>query len=264
MGCMYMGTLATLSGRQIVVTRPAAQAEGLCAAIALRGGDPVRFPLLAIAPPHDTAEMLAATRDLDRFDLAFFVSPNAVKLALEFILPQRAWPAHVAVATVGKGSEQTLFSFGFEDVIAPQSGFDSEAVLALAPFQEAAIAGKRVVVFRGDGGRALLGATLRERGAEVVYVTCYRRYCPELDARPLIESAQRGTLDAITITSSEGVPNLVALLGEQGMTALCDVPVFAPHPRIVGIAGEFAFTNVYLTGSGDAGLLHALESHFGV
>lgn len=253
---------ATLSGRQIVVTRPAGQAEGLCSEIASRGGVPQRFPLLAIAPPYDTAEMDAAIDSLDGFDLAFFVSPNAVRLALEFILARRAWPARVAVATVGKGSERELNAFGFKDVIAPQSGFDSEAVLALAPFQAAAVRGKRVVVFRGDGGRDLLGATLRERGAEVVYATCYRRYCPKLDARPLIESARRGSLDAITVTSSEGVPNLVALLGEDGMAALREVPLFAPHPRIAGIAGGAGFSNVHLTDSGDAGLLRALEAHF--
>lgn len=257
-----MAASATLSGRHIVVTRPAAQAEGLCSAIAARGGMPVRFPLLAIAAPHDTAEMEAAADQLDGFALAFFVSPNAVRLALEFILSRRAWPAHVAVATVGKGSERELNSFGFRDVIAPQSGFDSEAVLALAPFQPGAIAGKRVVIFRGDGGRDLLGATLDERGAEVTYATCYRRYRPELDARPLIDSARRGTLDAITVTSSEGVPNLVALLGEDGMAALRDVPMFAPHPRIAGIAGAAGFANVHVTESGDAGLLRALETHF--
>ena len=259
---MRMAPSTTLSGRNIVVTRPAAQAEGLCAAIASRGGTPVRFPLLAIAAPYDTAEMEAATDQLEGFDLAFFVSPNAVKLALEFILPRRAWPAHVAVATVGKGSERELTSFGFKNVIAPHSGFDSEAVLALEPFLPGAIAGKRVVVFRGDGGRDLLGATLRERGAEVVYATCYRRYCPELDARLLVEGAHGGTLDAVTVTSSEGVPNLVTLLGADGMTALREVPLFAPHPRIAGIAREAGFANVRVTESGDAGLLLALESYF--
>jgi uroporphyrinogen-III synthase len=257
-----MAASGTLSGRYIVVTRPAAQAEALCDAIASRGGTPLRFPLLAIAAPHDTTEMAAATDQLGGFDLAFFVSPNAVRLALEFILPRRNWPAHVAVATVGKGSERELNSYGFKDVIAPQSGFDSEAVLALKPFQPAEIVGKRVVIFRGDGGRDLLGATLRERGAEVVYATCYRRYRPELDATPLIERAKRGALDAITMTSSEGVPNLVVLLGKNGMEALRDVPMFAPHPRIAGIATAAGFASVHVTESGDVGLMRALESYF--
>ncbi len=66
--------------------------------------------------------------------------------------------------------------WGFAEVIAPQDGFDSEAVIALPEFAADAVRGRKVLIFRGDGGRELLADTLRERGASVEYVTCYRRY----------------------------------------------------------------------------------------
>ena len=119
-----------LHGRSIVVTRPAGQADSLCAALAALGAEPLRFPLLTIAPVADPAPLEAVARRLGEFELAFFVSPNAVNLALDVILPAAPWPAELRVATVGKGSEAALAARGFERVIAPQSGFDSESVLA--------------------------------------------------------------------------------------------------------------------------------------
>ncbi|HRP97498.1 MAG TPA: uroporphyrinogen-III synthase [Rhodocyclaceae bacterium] len=252
----------SLKGRRIVVTRPAGQAESLCAAIEARGGIALRFPVLAISPAADTGGLEVVVAQLDAFDLAFFVSPNAVRHALEFILARRTWPPRVAVATVGKGSERALHELGFEHVIAPQAGFDSEAVLALPEFGETAVAGRRIVIFRGDGGRDLLGDTLKRRGARVDYVTCYRRHRPDLDAQPLLDLARRGELAAITLTSSEGVGHFSAMLGSEGMTTVRALPVFASHPRIVACAHDAGFANVIETAPGDAGLIASLERHF--
>ena len=251
----------SLAGRHIVVTRPAVQADSLCEAIASRGGIPVRFPVLAIAPIDDASPLNVVADRLDDVDLAFFVSPNAVRHALPAILARRAWPKHAIVATVGKGSERALAEFGFPAVVAPATGFDSEAVLELAEFRTEAVRGRRVVIFRGDGGRDLLGETLRDRGAQVEYVTCYRRSRPEEDPAPLLEFAREGRLDAITLTSSEGVGNLVAMLGVDGLPALLSVAVFAPHPRIAACAREVGFRRVIQTPAGDEGLIQALESH---
>lgn len=251
-----------LTGRHVVVTRPAAQAASLCEAIAARGGIPVAFPVLAIGALEDTSALDAAAARLDRFDLAFFVSPNAVEHALTAILARRSWPSGLLVATVGKGSERALHEFGFAHVVAPVSGFDSEAVLELPEFRADAIDGRHVVIFRGDGGRDLLGETLRARGARVDYVTCYRRYRPALDPAPLVELARRGRLDALTLTSSEGVANLVAMVGATGLDVLRPVAMFVPHPRIAAHARAAGFTRVIETPPGDDGLLGALEAHF--
>lgn len=252
-----------LDGRCIVVTRPAEQAGGLCRAIRAAGGEALLFPVLAIGPVADAGPLNDIVDHLDDFDIAFFVSPNAVRHALDSLVARRQWPAGLRVATVGKGSERELRRHGFERVIAPQSGFDSESVLALPEFAAEAVAGRRVLVFRGDGGRDLLGDTLLERGAEVVFVPCYRRYRPDIDPSPILDRALEATLDALLLTSSEGVGNLVEMVGSAGMQTLRDVPVFAPHPRIVEHARAAGFRNVFETEAGEDGMLRALVSHFG-
>ena len=256
-------TQAPLAGRTLVVTRPLEQADSLCRRIEAGGGRAIRFPVLAIAPAPDTAELEAIVPRLDEFDFAFFVSPNAIHHALEFVGARRDWPPGLRVATVGKGSEKVLIERGFSDAVVPQDGFDSESVLALPEFSAAAIRGRKVLIFRGDGGRDLIRDTLRTRGAEVEYVTCYQRSCPQLDPALVLEPAARGELDGLLLTSSEGVRNLKVMLGEHAMHALREVVVFASHARIGTEARAAGFVNVIETEAGDDGLLQALTKHFG-
>jgi uroporphyrinogen-III synthase len=249
-----------LAGRSIAITRPAGQAAGLARAIEAAGGRALLFPVIEIAPVEDETGLAAVCAGLDRFHLAFFVSPNAVELALAYLLPRRSWPAHLAVATVGKGSEAALARAGFDRVIAPTAGFDSEAVLALPEFQAAVVADREVVIFRGDGGRDLLGDTLKERGARVHYVACYRRRIPATDAAPLLDAALCGDLDALVLTSSEGVANLRAMVGPVDWPILTAVPAVVPHPRIAEAARRAGFATVLESGPGDVGVLAALEA----
>ena len=250
----------TLLGRHVVVTRPADQATYLAAAVGAAGGVAVLFPVLAIHDIGDHGPLLELSARLDQFDLAVFISPNAVNKALTVIAPQRSWPASLRIATMGKTSERELARFGFDDVIAPRLRFDSEALLELPEMLE--VEGKRVVVFRGDSGRDLLGDTLKARGATVEYVTCYRRGKPDLDNAPLLQLWRDHQLDAIIITSSEGLRNLVEMLGAAGQALLNATPVFVPHARIVAEARTLGLARVVPTGPGDDGLINGLISYF--
>lgn len=252
-------TNRALAGRCIAVTRPAEQAEALCAAIVARGGRCLLHPLIDIAPVEDTAALIAQARRLADFALIFFVSPNAVRHGLPLLQAAGPLPPSVQIATVGPGSAQALRAAGIEEVLVPQAGFDSEAVLALPAFQPEAVAGREVLILRGDGGRELLADTLRERGARVTVLSCYRRLPPSADPAALIAAASDGRLSAITLTSSEAVDRLAEQLG-SALACLQPVPVFACHPRIAERARRQGFVQVVETPPGDAGLLAALEA----
>ena len=250
-----------LKGRHIVVTRPAGQAAHLASALAALGAKPVLFPVLAIADVEDHGPLLDIAMRLDEFDWAAFVSPNAVDKALRTILAQRKWPAHLRAATVGKSSELALAAFGIDNVTAPQERFDSEALVALPDLQQ--MDGLKVVVFRGDGGRDLLGDTLKARGASVEYVTCYRRGLPDVDPAPLLKLWTDGHLDAVTVTSSEGLRNFFTMVGKLGQAWLRKTPAFVPHERIAEQARSLGLHEVILTGPGDDGLVAGLTAYFG-
>jgi len=251
---------SALAGRHVVVTRPAGQAAHLAEALAALGAQPVLFPVLAIAPLADPTPLLDAAIALDGYDWAMFVSPNAVAHALDVILAERRWPAHVRVATVGRSSEAALARYGIGGVVAPQERFDSEALLALPEF--AAVAGQRVLIFRGDAGRDLFGDTLKARGATVDYLTCYHRTCPHADPAPLLRLWNEGRLDALTLTSSEGLRNFFEMVGRLGQSWLKQTPTFVPHERIAEQARALGLRTVIVTPPADAGLLAGLTEYF--
>jgi uroporphyrinogen-III synthase len=112
----------------------------------------------------------------------------------------------------------------------------------------------KIVIFRGDGGRELLGDTLKTRGAEVEYATCYCRCKPALDIKTLLGSKP----DAITLSSSEALTYLQELLEESDQRHILAVPLFVPHPRIAEKAQKKGWLNVIQTASGDDGVVSGL------
>lgn len=255
-----MTATSPLAGRGIVVTRPALQAAPLAEMIRSAGGQPILFPVLEILDTADLAPLIDAVDRLDSFELAIFISPNAVLRAMNQIVARRTWPAELRAAAVGKGSVKELKRFGITGVLVPTRSFDSEGLLALPELQQ--IDGWRVVIFRGDGGRELLGDTLAGRGASVEYVECYRRARPRADASPLLRAWARNEVDAVTVTSSEGLRNLFEMLGKLGQSWLRRTPLLVPHPRIALAARELGCRNVVETAPGDEGLMAALRQLF--
>jgi uroporphyrinogen-III synthase len=123
------------------------------------------------------------------------------------------------------------------------------------------VAGRRIAIFRGDGGRELLADTLRARGAAVDCVTCYRRSGPAGDVAPLLAAWRAGKLDALTVSSSEGLRYLVNLLDAEGRSYLQKTPVFVPHARIADNARALGLSNIILTDAADAGIVAGLRAY---
>ena len=206
----------------IIVTRPAAQAHELCHQLGLQGARTLRFPSLAIEPLSTPNPAQRIAQRLSDYRWALFISANAVEHGLDLIkqsgtvLPAAPSPADIRLGVIGKASAQKLSDLldGRPPDLMPASGFDSEALLALPEMQ--AVAGQRIVIFRGQGGRGLLADTLRARGASVDYADVYRRIQPTLDPTPLLRAWQRSAIFAATTTSNESLNNLYTMVGERG------------------------------------------------
>ncbi len=246
-----------LKGMGVVVTRPVHQAQNLAQLIAGAGGEAILFPVLEILDAVDLRPINALISRLDEFDVAIFISPNAVSKALNLIRAQRQLPPRLMIAAIGKGSKKELERCGITQIVAPEKQFDSEGLLALPQFQD--MRGKRVVIFRGEGGREVLGDTLISRGATLEYAECYRRCKPSIDTAPLLHRWARGEIHAVSATSGESLRNLFDLLGKLGQQWLRKTPLFVPHERIAQVAREMGLAQVIVTPPGDEGLITGLS-----
>ena len=247
-----------LAGRGILVTRPIEQAAALAQGICEAGGEALIFPAMEIVPITDAA-LAAAIDQLHTFDAAIFISPNAARYGLAAISVRRNWPKHIKVYALGPGTARELALQGMAEIIQPE-GQDTEALLLLPQLND--VKNKRIMIFRGVGGRELLAETLRTRGAEVVYAECYRRVRPECDAQPVIQRWSIGQIHALTIASAETLHNLASMLGEAGIRLLRTTPVFAPHEKIAQAARASGIQQAIATAGGDAGLLDGLITWF--
>ncbi|HEY6721990.1 MAG TPA: uroporphyrinogen-III synthase [Burkholderiales bacterium] len=238
-----------LSGRGIVVTRPREHAAGLAERIRAAGGDPILFPTIEILPPEDPGAVSNLIAALDGFQFAIFVSPTAAVRGHRMVSASRGWPKSLRLAAVGAGTASTLEEFGLGSVLAPAGEADSEALAALAELQD--LRGRSIVIFRGQGGREWLRTTLEARGARVEYAECYRRVRPDTDPGDLLARWQSGGVEAVSITSAEGLENFVEMLGPTGQGYLRATPVFVPHPRIALAAQKLDVRKIVVTGRGD-------------
>lgn len=246
-----------LKGLRLWVTRPRDQAAKLIAAIKSAGADVVALPLLEIAAPDDLQPLDAVLSNLLNFDLAVFVSPSAMDAVLQRM--SQPWPADLPVALMGPGSVQRAQEYNIAKIISPNDQFDSAGLLQRPEMQN--LCGKRVVLFRGDGGREDLPDTLRVRGAELTPIQAYRRLPPTFD-EAFLRAELDGGCDGIAISSSEAVHYLFALAGGQTRQQLQSLLYFAPHPRIIEALAAEGAQRVVLTAVGDAGIAATIIQYF--
>lgn len=247
-----------LAGVGVLVTRPVEQAERLVRLIEAAGGRAVRFPTLAIAAPTDAAALTAVLDRLAGFDLAIFISPTAVGQALQHLHERgQTLPEGLAVAAVGAGTAAALAAHGIAALV-PTQRFDSEGLLALPRL--AHVAGQRVVIFRGEGGRAALGGTLRARGADVAYAECYRRVRPTADVGALLARWDRGEIEVVSITSVAALENLHTMVDDDGRARLLCTPVAVLNQTQADACRRLGFTHEPLVArqATDAALVQAI------
>lgn len=237
----------SLAGRGVLVTRPRELAQGLAKRIEDAGGRPIVFPAIEI-------ESLPQAGPVGRYDVVVFVSPSAVAQGSRWL------GAGAKTLAVGSGTRAELAKRGVPGAIAPLAGADSEALLALPEL--ARVRGKRILIVRGQGGRALLGDTLAARGARVEYAECYRRVRPRADPAPLLAAWERGELDAVTVSSGEALDNLLAMLGPGGARRLRETPLFVPHERVAAQAASMGVREVLVAGPADDEMLERLVAYF--
>ena len=247
-----------LGGAGVLVTRPVDQTGPLVQAIKEIGGAPCLFPGVQIVEVEKT-EILSVLTQLAAVDMLIFVSPTAVRVAMKSIAGTGNLPDGVQIAAVGPSTAAELKNSGVDEVIAPANGSGSDALAACDELEE--MAGRSVLVVRGEGGSEALASILRQRGAQVSFLECYRRTLPDgrfADIEPLLRD---GRIAAWTATSGEILDNLFTTAGDQG-DLLQTTPLFVNHPHVARRGFSSAVKTIFVASGGDVGLARGLEKWF--
>ena len=235
----------SLRGLTILVTRPDPSGTELCELIDAHGGHAIHFPTIAFSPPSDSEAFKKSVAALGQMDWLVFISPQAVYSSIVAI--RHAWPDFppaIRFAAVGEGTANALKAAGYLVSAFPGTEWNSEGLLKLPEFQS--LAGKKIAIVRGQGGREFLANALIDRGAKVEHVVAYQRTQPESDVKPFLDLLKQKRIDVIICTSFEGVQNLKRMIGEKSFPYLRDVPVIVVSERIKMLARDLDFQTIWV------------------
>lgn len=195
----------------ILVTRPLPQGEELVSRLRALGRVAWSFPLIEFTPGRELAALPRQLAALGADDLLFALSQHAVEFAHARLLQEsQRWPADPAYFSIGRTTALALHTVSGKNIRYPLDREISEVLLQLPELQN--IAGKKALILRGNGGRELLGDTLRDRGAEVTFCECYQRCAKYYDGAEEAMRWQSRGVTTLVVTSGEMLQQLWSLI----------------------------------------------------
>lgn len=251
-----------LEDLNVLLTRPSNQVSSLVAAVTQLGARVCQLPLIEIEVVKDEKKLQIIKNrivNLDSYELAIFISTNAATLGIQWI--EKYWPqlpAGLSAFAVGPSTAAVLEKLDWS-VLHPLKGVTSEDLLVLPQLEQ--IAGKKVALFRGEGGRELIAETLRGRGATVDYIELYRRTEPQYTSEYFSSLLAQQAVNLIVITSMQMLDALVLLVGDN-KELLCLIPLLVPSSRVLQCARQAGFKQVLnMDGANDDAILQSLQKY---
>jgi uroporphyrinogen-III synthase len=236
-----------------LITRPAGKADNLLASLDEAGVAYLYQPLITTAQVNLKVQDL---QQLQQADAVIFVSVSAVNC----LQPQvEAETLQAPLLAVGQTTATALQRWLSRDVAVPDEQ-RSEGLLQLPQLQQ--VAGKQLVVVRGNAGRELIKQTLTARGATVRYVQSYKRLPLPLDGTLLCQQWQLAGIRCIVATSNEILQQLFNLvpLQHQHWLQQCDWIVVSPRMQESAVELGIAAQRITVAdNANDSALLAAIS-----
>jgi uroporphyrinogen-III synthase len=245
--------MADLTGLHIVVTRPQAQAESWAESLRILGAKVSVVSLLEIVPVSEEVQIRAIKNcilDFDIYNKAIFVSQNAVEYGFEWL--ENYWPqlpSGIDFFAVGEITAKQLQERGVKvtDLAQSQTGAMTSETLLQSPALQS-VAGEKIIIFRGLGGRPHIGEVLSERGAQVDYCELYERLLPS-ESSQAFESLLKSNQDNLILVlhSGEALENLQKIVRQMTVNPqpiMVNIDLLVPSQRIYELAKTAGFTKV--------------------
>jgi uroporphyrinogen III methyltransferase/synthase len=233
-------TNGPLSGRTVVVTRAAEQAPRFVDLLTEAGARVVHAPTIAIEPPPSWEPFDRALDAIETYTWVIFTSVNGVAMVDRRLKARGLTWAGIArkrVATIGPATAEALAEHGVRVEAVPDE-YRAEGLVArlrgvIGP-------GDRVLLPRAAQTRDVLVAELGRRGAGVTEVPVYTTRRVDGGGARLRDAFARGTVDAVTFTSSSTARNFAELFTDEERRAwFGSVIVASIGPITAATAAEY-------------------------
>lgn len=195
---------------KVLITRPEAKAQQLASLLDEQDITNTRQALFDYQP---YANPQAINTALKSADILIFVSVAAVEFAhASSPLPVNFLQNNTSQLffAVGNATKQALMAIGITQVLSPPPEQEnSEGLLKLPELVH--VKSKKVVIFRGNGGREHIANNLMQRGAKVSYIESYQRVWRTL-SKNIAHQWQAQQINCIVVTSNDILLALIKYL----------------------------------------------------
>jgi len=247
----------------VLITRSEPGASALASALEAAGFSCEVAPIIEIERVEAGIDVLRALADQH---VVVFTSVHAVEHAFALVeCAQLSLPTRATWIAIGGATAAALARHGI-DATTPEIE-TSEGALAMAAL--ARIDDRRVMIVGGAGGRRVLDAELRARGAHLARATVYRRRraatdravrCVRSDAHAIVvvSSAEGGRAFARALrASARGDASDAARIEER----IADLAVIAPSVRVARALAKRGFRRTIVSrGASAAAVIEALRA----
>jgi uroporphyrinogen-III synthase len=203
----------SLTGKTIIVTRDAKQAEPFVKQIRDLGAETIVFPTIRITGPDDPRNVRAKLGDISNYDWIVFTSMNAVSYFFEFVDVKRVDLKGIKIACVGKKTAEVIADFNLSPSLVP--GKFSVGDL-FENMRKDEIKGKRILMPVSNLAAHEMEQGLRTLGALVQRIEIYKTVpYQNPDATMVFQKISDGMVDCITFFSPSALHAFVELMGEN-------------------------------------------------
>ncbi len=227
--------------KQILITRPRAQAGDFAEKLRAVGFEPIFFPVIEIHPIENNVALERALAKFECYDWIVFTSVNAVDVVFSNPKMNKGNKGvGVRVAAIGPKTADALRSRGVTPDFVPEEYVAESILPGLGDLR-----GKWVLLPRAEIARKALPQAIAEAGGIPHEISVYQTLPVQPDSECL--AALKSGVDVITLTSPSTVQNFVAIAQQNGLDPLHlpGNPLFACiGPITEQAAREEGLTNV--------------------